>query len=566
MSHVEPRSRSSWLLPVLLGTVGLVVMAAAAYAGAVLWTAARVPLGTSVQGIDISGVERSAAADVLAAGLAEVAQAPLRIVANGAVTEIAPREAGLFLDPATSVEQIPPTGWSLPDLVGWLFGGQRFAIAVRVDEPMLTTAAAGLSEAMSRPPQEPQLKVLARQAVLTPGIEGRELDEGWLRTTLVDAFLKPRQDIDGRFAASLPRVTPFAAEQARRSAQQMVDRGLVVFSGETTGRLTPRALAQSVMFVAGDGRFVASVDGEALRDSLLRGSPEFVEEGKDASFRIVNRKPIVVPAVAGSTVDSQELARAVEAAFVNFPPSGAVSVSMSPLEPDLTDQEAARLGVVERLSTFTQEFPYAAYRVQNIGQAARYLNGTLLLPGETFSLNDTIKERTEANGYTEGFVIGPGGVFAEDLGGGVSTAATATWTAAFFAGMERVETRAHSIYISRYTAGLEATVAWGIFDMRFRNDTANGVFITARTTNTSIKVTFWGTRLYDDIRAEFGPRRAIQPYTTIYDESSTCLGQTGADGFSIDVDRVFLRDGVEVKRETIHSAYRPAPRVICAAR
>lgn len=552
-------------MPVLLWSVGLVVVAAAAYIGAVLWTTARVPLGTSVQGIDIGGVERSAAADVLANGLADVARAPLRIVVNGAVTEIAPQEAGLNLDPAASVEQISPTGWSLPDLVGWLRGGQRFDIAVRVDEQMLATAVAEVSASLSQPPQEPLLKVLARQAVLTPGIEGRALDESWLRPTLVDAFLKPRQDIEGRYAASLPSVTPVEAEQARRSAQQMLDLGLAVYSGEITGRLTPRALARSVAFVAEEGRVVASVDGEALRDFLIRRSPEFVEEGTDASFRIVKRKPIVVPAVAGRVVDSQDLARVVGAAFVNFPPSGSVSVLLSPLEPALSDEEAAQLGVVERLSTFTQEFPYAAYRVQNIGQAARYLNGTLLLPGEIFSLNDTIKERTEANGYTEGFVIGPGGVFAEDLGGGVSTAATATWTAAFYAGMERIETRAHSIYISRYTAGLEATVAWGIFDLRFRNDTASGVFITARTTNTSIKVTFWGTRQYDDIRAEFGPRRAIQPYATIYDESSTCLGQSGVDGFSIDVDRLFFRDRIEVKRETIHTAYRPAPRVICAA-
>lgn len=90
--------------------------------------------------------------------------------------------------------------------------------------------------------------------------------------------------------------------------------------------------------------------------------------------------------------------------------------------------------------------------------------------GQTFSLNGTIKERTPEHGYTEGIVIGPGGVFREDFGGGVSTAATTTWTAAFFAGMERIEIRAHSIYISRYQPGLEATVAWGVSDMRFRND------------------------------------------------------------------------------------------------
>ena len=445
-------------------------------------------------------------------------------------------------------------------------GANALDVVARVADTLLTAAVARLSDGLSRPAQEPKLEFLDRRAAVAPGVEGRELDVVSVRTALIDGFLRPRQDIDAQFETSSPSVTPVAAEEARRSAQRMLDGGLVIVAGDATGRLTPRSLARSVAFIPAEGRISASVDGAKLRDSLVRRSPGFLTAGQDASSRIVDRRPVVVPAIMGSRVDSEDLARVVEAAIVNFPTSGSAAVLLSPVEPELSDAEAAQLGVVERMSRFTQEFPYAAYRVQDIGQAARYLNGTLLMPGETFSPNDTIKERTEANGYTVGFVIGSGGVFAEDLGGRVSTAATATWTAAFFAGMERVETRAHSIYISRYAAGLEATVAWGIFDMGFRNDTPNGVFITARTTNTSIKVTFWGTRAYVDIKAEFGPRRAIQPFTTIYDESSACLGQSGVDRFSIDVDRVFSRDGVEVQRETIHTAYRPAPRVICTGR
>jgi len=238
-------------------------------------------------------------------------------------------------------------------------------------------------------------------------------------------------------------------------------------------------------------------------------------------------------------------------------------VSVGTREPDLTTEEAKALGIHERLSTFTQYFPYAAYRLQNIGQAARRVNGTLLQPGQTFSMNDTIKERTKKNGYTEGFVVGEGGVFAEALGGGVSTATTATWTAAFFAGMERVQTVAHSIYISRYKPGLEATVAWGIFDMKFKNPYDKAVFITASATGTSVTVSFWGTRVYSDITAEFGKRENVVPFDTIHDTSKTCLGQGGVDGFTITVDRVFYQDGKEVRREPITTRYKPAPEVIC---
>jgi vancomycin resistance protein YoaR len=178
-------------------------------------------------------------------------------------------------------------------------------------------------------------------------------------------------------------------------------------------------------------------------------------------------------------------------------------------------------------------------------------------------MNDTILERTEANGYTVGFVVGEGGVFDEQLGGGVSTATTTVWTGAFYAGMERVQTVAHSIYISRYKPGLEATVAWGLFDMKFRNDTPNGVFITASTTNGSMTVSFWGTKQYEKIEAEYGKRTNIVPFSTVYDSSDKCLGQGGVDGFTIVVDRVFYKDGKEVKREPITTRYKPAPEVIC---
>ena len=130
-----------------------------------------------------------------------------------------------------------------------------------------------------------------------------------------------------------------------------------------------------------------------------------------------------------------------------------------PHEPDLTTAEAEALGIVEPISEFTTNYPIAQYRLINIGRAAELINGTLVLPGETFSLNGTVGERTAENGFVKGFII-DGGQFREDFGGGVSQVATTTFNAVFFAGLEDVEHKPHSFYISRYPAGREATVAW----------------------------------------------------------------------------------------------------------
>ena len=98
-----------------------------------------------------------------------------------------------------------------------------------------------------------------------------------------------------------------------------------------------------------------------------------------------------------------------------------------------------KLGIPEEVSEFTTYYPHADYRNVNIGRAAELIDGTVLEPGETFSLNDTVGERTRANGFTEGFVISDG-VFAEELGGGVCQVATTTFNAAFFAGLRTSST------------------------------------------------------------------------------------------------------------------------------
>src|SRR5690606_29363074 len=95
-----------------------------------------------------------------------------------------------------------------------------------------------------------------------------------------------------------------------------------------------------------------------------------------------------------------------------------------------------------------------------------------------FSLNETVGERTAANGFTEGYIISDG-IFRKDLGGGVSQIATTTFNAMFFAGLEDVEHKPHSVYIDRYPVGREATVAWPSVDLKFKNTTPYGVLVKA---------------------------------------------------------------------------------------
>ncbi|XES01420.1 VanW family protein [Streptomyces sp. S1D4-11] len=237
-------------------------------------------------------------------------------------------------------------------------------------------------------------------------------------------------------------------------------------------------------------------------------------------------------------------------------------VATTKTQPKVTRENAARLGLMEKMSSFTVNFELTAYRTTNIGRAAQLINGSLVLPNETWSLNQTVGERTEDNGFVEGIII-LNDQFTRASGGGVSTVATTVYNAAYFAGVKLVEHGAHSFYIERYPEGREATVAWGSLDLRFTNDSGNAIYIQAEATDTSVTVTFLGTRKYDEVKSVKGPRTNVrQPVEKVSTEKG-CEPQTPLEGFDVTVERVFYHDGQEVQREPFHTHYVPRDQITC---
>ena len=542
---------------------GIVAVLAVLYVGAILAVGDGVRAGTTVAGVPIGGMSTDEAAAALEETIGAQVAKPVKVKAADQTFVITPAQAGISFDPQATIAQSSGRTYNPISLVRDLAGERTLEPVVTVDEAALAAQIESIATTIDAPATEPSLTMKGRTPKLKEGKDGYALDQSALAASVRDAVLKKRKPINAPVGPVPPTVSPEEAQAAVELARTAVSNPVNVSAGAKVVSIPPDAIAAALRFTSRDGQLVPELDGAVLHEAIAPELADIETPGRDATFRIKQGKPVVVPSIVGSGIADDELASKVATVLGEQPPNRAVSVSMGVREPALTTEQARALGVTEKLSTFTQKFPYAAYRVQNIGQAAKNVNGTLLLPGETFSMNEVMGERTEANGYTKGFVIGPGGVFAEELGGGVSAATTTVWTGAFFAGLERVFTQAHSIYISRYQPGLEATVAWGIFDMKFRNNTPNAVFITTKMTNTSMTVNFWGTKTYDDIKAEFGPKRSIRPFQTVYDKSKTCLGQGGMDGFTIDVDRVFYKDGKEVKRETITTNYKASPKVIC---
>jgi vancomycin resistance protein YoaR len=231
-------------------------------------------------------------------------------------------------------------------------------------------------------------------------------------------------------------------------------------------------------------------------------------------------------------------------------------------QPQVTRENAARLGLTEKMSSFTVNFEPAPYRTKNIGRAVELINGSVVMPDETWSFNRTVGERTEANGFVEGVMI-LDDQFTKAPGGGVSAVATTMFNAMFFAGVDPVEYGAHSFYIERYPEGREATVAWGSLDLRFANDSGNAIYIQAESTDTSVTVTFLGTKKYDEIESVTGSRTKVKQPEKKVSTDKECVPQTPLEGFDVTVERVFRDGGEEVKREPFRTHYTPRNEIIC---
>ena len=561
MSEQAPTPRTSRRTPILIGA-GIVAVIAVSL-GIFVATNGTVRPGTTVSGMDIGGMSPDEAMGVLEDSVSTKVNGKLEISAGDQVFELRPRAAGITLDAQATVDQATSTGFNPFQMIVDLFGSREIEPVIAVDQDALEDSVASIADVVNLNPVEPQLAVSNSGVTLTQGRDGLEVDREALKNQIVSMATQTRSIIEAPLEVTPPSVSAADASQAEELARQAVASPVTVSVGEITATIPADAIAQALSFTAQGNQLSPELDGAILHAPIANALKRVGTPGRDASFKIVDGSPVVVPSIVGSGVSDSELATAVLGVLSKRGNDRTVSVPLGTREPELTTAAAQQLGINDKLSSFTQNFPYAPYRVTNIGQAAKYIDDTILMPGETFSMNDTIKERTVKNGYTVGTVIGPGGVFEDALGGGVSAATTAMWTAAFFAGMERTDTRAHSLYISRYQPGLEATVAWGIFDMKFTNTSPNAVLIKTKMTNSSMKVTFWGTRQYDSIEAEFGERINIKQPKKIVVTTKKCVPQAGIEGFTITVDRVFIKDGVEVIREPMTTIYNAGPNIVC---
>ena len=237
------------------------------------------------------------------------------------------------------------------------------------------------------------------------------------------------------------------------------------------------------------------IDTEGAAEALATIFPEAGRPAVDAGVEIVGGSPVVTAAQVGSACCAPEAAAAIEAALRNRLPSDPpVNLPLRTVLPDRDEEAVRKLGIVEEIGSFTTNHPAGEPRVTNIHRMADLVQGAIIEPGGTFSLNGHVGARTLDKGFVEAPVIDAEYLFSKDVGGGVSQFSTTLFNAAFFAGLDIPTYGMHGIYISRYPYGREATLDYPSLDLQVHNPTPYGVLIWPSYSSSSITVTLYSTR------------------------------------------------------------------------
>ncbi len=224
-------------------------------------------------------------------------------------------------------------------------------------------------------------------------------------------------------------------------------------------------------------------------------------------------------------------------------------------KPDITTDEIGSEGFPDLLGTYKTYYNSSNKdRTTNLRLASNKIDGTVLMPGETFSYNKVVGERTIAAGYKEAPIYA-GGKVVDGIGGGICQVSSTLYNAVIFANLDIVSRTNHRFVPSYVTAGRDATVVYGSIDFKFKNTRKYPIKIESSVSGGVAKVSIYGMKEEKeyDVKIETKITGSI-PTKTVYEEDSTLAAgkekvvQKGHKGTYSEAYKVVYYNGKVVSR------------------
>jgi vancomycin resistance protein YoaR len=523
---------------------------------------AEIARNVTVSGVPVGGMNRTDATLAIEAYENTLRTNTGVFSVNGKMFKLSPISVGLEADVRPAIDDafdVTRSGGPLADFASWL---RSFSTTEDIDLDI------GFDDAAI----EEQIETWETEAIPNPAFSGSvTVKDGVVKSEYPKTGLAlntatahrqitdemstlDKTEVTISVVNSKPKLTDADVDAAALELSLMINEPITMTSSDIGFRTI-----FSVANLADAARTDISADGSTFTNSFAMipvlemldpRRTEYELEPVDAAFDIdvPTDQFTVVPGRTGTLLDTARLLTNMKDAALG---SGQGDFPLLVGEqPAFTTEDAESFTTLGPLAGFTTDHPANQPRVTNIQKMADMVNGAVVLPGDEWSINDHVGERTEAKGYVAAPAIIDGAPYCCDhpanIGGGVSQFGTTLYNAVFYSCLEDVDHKPHSLYFSRYPMGREATLGVPDPDVRFANNTDHPVVIATSYSDTSITVKMYGDNGGITCADDTHDKEDIVEYDRVFiaDTAGDLLpGQSkkvrsGIDGFLIKVDRV----------------------------
>ena len=428
----------------------------------------------TVNGTDVAGMTQEQAAETIrAAGWDDPDAAVLTIVFPGEETfSVSARETGF----TATADEAAQAAWEYGrsgNILSNFFTYLRCAVSGKEMRDELST---GVDEAALRARVETEIGEL-----------NLDLSEGNIEIDEEESILKVVK------GASLITIDPEEVLSTILDALQQHQ------YGEVTYRVQSKDAADKVSM-------------QELYDAVCTGP---VNAGYDTETKeITEGKP-------GVEFDVAEAQRLWDAAAVG----DTVRIPVTLTEPEL-ESVAGLFG--DKLATKTTSLSGSSYnRINNVKLAAQHIDGVILEPGDSFSYNQTVGQRTKANGFLEAGAYANGQVV-QEVGGGICQVSSTLYYCTLISNLKITARTNHYFTVGYIEPGMDATVSWGAPDFQFKNNRTFPIKLRAYVSNGSLTVEIWGTDVDGSyVKMDYTVSGlTATTYRSVYDKNGNLLSKT----------------------------------------
>ncbi|MGB3303500.1 MAG: VanW family protein [Gordonia sp. (in: high G+C Gram-positive bacteria)] len=558
-----PDDRSDVRRWIVRGLLGAVLFVGVVFGIDAIMTNGHTARGAQIAEFDLGNLDKDQARAKLQA-LTVASHAPVLVQTNSGSVRIDPDQLGAAFDVDGTLERLldqPRNPWDR--LLGMVGIKRAVAPVVVLDDAKFNAALDANRSELEKAAVEGGVHYDGLTAVGDFPSKGLRIQREAAKQTIADSWLSGHP-ITLEMEPFSPTVSAETVQAVLDGPAQHVTASPIPLAGRGSRVIvSAREAGTLVSFVPdGKGGLKPHVDPKNAKALLGDRAAKTESAPVNASFRLTGGKPTVIGSTEGASVNWAATADSIAALSV-APDKRSGEVAYTVTKPKVDTKRAKKLGVNEVVSEFTTG-GFSGPSGENIRLVAQQVNGALVLPGQTFSLNGYTGPRGSAQGYVESGIIDHGRP-SKAVGGGISQFATTLYNAAYFAGLEDVAHTEHAYYISRYPEAREATVFEGLIDLQFKNNTPYGIVIDTSWSPSEVTVRMWSTKTVE-VESVTGARTdPTSPTTVDVAASDNCVPSSGQGGFTASDTRIIrsIKTGRETYRHTRTVKYAAEPIVRC---